>query len=162
MSEIINSLVTDRSIADVARWLELRNKGYANMTDAEREEWDVGNMKGAYNPSDLNRVGEALNYVRDRLTVAGYLAASSVDAKTDWAAADVPTGADLTKYLGYVSTIRETLAQFSYTPPAPENTGGLDYQEANNIEKILFDVNLLIDNMLAARYFCGELYSGEV
>lgn len=158
----LHALITDRTFADVQRWRTLRDKGYANMSEAEREEWDAGNMKGAYNTSDLNRVGAALNYLRDRLSAASYLSERSVAAKTDWATADVPTGADLTKYLEYVSTIRGAMAQFPTTPPTPKNTGSLEYQEANNIERILLDVNLLINNMLAARCYCGELYSGEV
>lgn len=152
-------LITDRTTADVARWLELRNKGYERMTEAERAEWGAG-MKGAYNYTDLNRVGAAMNYIRDRLVEAHYMC--DVVSKTDWTAADIPTVADLTAYLDKVACIRETLAQLPTTPATPKNSGGLDYQEANNIEQILLDVDLLITNMLAARYFCGELYSGEV
>lgn len=160
---IMQTLITDRTAADVARWQTLRDKGYSNMTAAERAEWDAGSMKGAYNPPhDMNRVGEALNYLRDRLAEAHYIDADSFTAKTDWTTADIPTAADLADYLGYVSAVREALAQFATTPQTPANTGGLDYQEANDIEKILLDVDQLITNMLAARYFCGELYGGEV
>ena len=158
---IINTLITDRSAADVSRWLNLRNKGYNNMIEAEREEWSAG-MKGAYNVSDLNRVGEALNYIRDRLTEAGYLPQMAFIAKTDWAVTDIPTPSDLFDYLRYVSVIREAMAQYANTPAAPEYTGGLDYQEANAIEKILVDVDQLITNMRAARYYCGELFCGEI
>jgi len=156
---VIDTLITDRTFSDFARWLELRNKGHAKMTAAEKAEWGAG-MKGAYNYTDLNRVGEAMNYIRDRLVAAHYMC--DVVSKTDWAAADIPTATDLTAYLDKVACIRETLAQLPTTPATPENTGGLDYQEANDIERILLDVDLLINNMLAARYFCGELYSGEV
>ena len=159
---MINALVTDRTAADLARWLDLRNKGYAKMTEAERAEWDAGNMKGAYNVSDLNRVGAALNYLRDRLAEASYMSQVAFVAKTGWAVTDIPTASNLSDYLRYVAAIREALAQFATTPATPTNTGGLDYQEANDIEKILVDVDQLITNMLTARYFCAELYSGEV
>ena len=159
---MINTLVTDRTAADLAHWLNLRNKGYANMTEAERAEWDAGNMKGAYNVSDLNRVGEALNYLRDRLAAASYLSKVAFIAKTDWTEADIPTTSNLFDYLRYVSVIREALAQYATTPATPTYTGGLDYQEANNIEKILVDVDQLITNMQAHRYYCGELFCGEV
>lgn len=159
---IIETLITDRTIADVSRWLYLRNKGYARMTEAEKAEWNAANMKGAYNVSDLNRVGEALNYIRDRLVGAKYLAPLIFTAKTDWTAIDIPTAADLTAYLSYVSVIRGAMSRYSTTPAVPANTGGLDHQEANNIEQILIDVDQLITNMLAARYFCNELYCGEI
>lgn len=158
---MINTLVTDRTAADLARWLNLRNKGYARMTEAERAEWDSG-MKGAYNASDLNRVGEALNYLRDRLAEARYMLQSDFVAKTDWTESDIPAAKDVTNYLRYVSVIREALAQYATTPATPTYTGGLDYQEANDIEKILVDVDQLITNMQAHRYYCGELFCGEV
>lgn len=154
-------LITDRTLADVSRWLTLRDKGYARMTEEERAEWDSG-MKGAYNATDLNRVGEALNYLRDRLAAARYISSTEFIAKTDWTETDIPTPQQITDYLRYVSIIREALARFATTPPVPEYSGGLDYQEANNIEQILVDVDRLITNMQAHRYYCGELFSGEV
>lgn len=159
----LGDLITDRTYSDVIRWRTLRDKGYLNMTDEERAEWDAAQMKGAYNPPyDMNRVGGALNYLRELLELAGYLPTGVFTAKTDWTASDIPTKEDLTKYLNYVSTVREALAQFPTTPAAPKNPARLDYQEANNIEKILLDVDRLITNMLEARCFCGELFSGEL
>ena len=158
---IISTLVTDRTAADVARWLYLRNKGYSDMSEAERAEWDAG-MKGAYNVADLNRVGTALNHLRDVLASFGYLSVSDFVAKTDWSTADIPIPDDLTSYLSYVSVIRAALARYATTPAVPEYTGGLDYQDANAIEKILFDVEQLVTNMQAAWFYLGDLYCGEV
>ena len=66
MSTIIDNLVTDRTQADVERVKALAAKGFAAMTSDEQAEWLAG-MKGAYNASDLNRVGTALNYLAGRL-----------------------------------------------------------------------------------------------
>lgn len=158
---MLENLITDRTAADVWHWLQLRDKGRVYMTEEELAEWNAGTMKGAYNVSDLNRVGIALNYVRDRLIEAGYLEWGAFAARINWASSDVPTVDDLTKYLSYVSIVREALSQFTTTPPTPTNTGALDYAEANAIEQIIIDVDKLISNMLAARHFCGELYAGE-
>lgn len=133
------------------------------MTDAERAEWLAGKMKGAYNKDDLNRVGQCLNYLRDRLADAGYMSYSTTfTAKTNWTISSIPTAEDLTYYLRCVLTIREAMSQFEDTPPAPADTGALNYTEANNIEKILIDVETLINNMLAARYYCGDIFAGEI
>lgn len=158
----MENLITDRTIMDYLHFVELREKGYAAMTEAERAEWDAGNMKGAYNVSDLNRVGKALNYVRDRLHLAGYVGKKAFTAKEDWGLNDVPTAADLAYYLAAVKVIHDAMAFYRATPPPPNFSGALDYNEANNIEKILIDVDELITKMLAARHFSGELYSGEV
>lgn len=162
MSEIIKSLVTDRTEGDVLHWRKLRDKGYSAMTEAERGEWDAANMKGAYNVSDLNRVGAALNYMRGVLSEASYISPYAFTAKANWTASDVPTAADLTNYLDYVSQIREAFSRYVSTPPTPPNIGALNYIEANNIEQIIVDVFTLLNNMLSARYYCGDIFSGEV
>lgn len=155
-------LITDRTLADYLRWKELRDKGWANMTAAEREEWAGASMKGSYATSDLNRVGEALNYARDQLTTSGYLGGNEFDARTDWAVGEVPEAGYLSYYLRAVAVIRGAMAQWRTTPATPADVGSLDYQDANAIEQILLDVDQLITNMLAARSYCGDLYSGEV
>ena len=158
-----STLVTDRTKADLQRWQALRNKGFENMTAEERAEWLAGNMKGSYNKGDLNRVGEALNYLHDRLKEAGYITYPlTFEAKTNWTIASIPTADDLTYYLKCVSNVRTALTLFATTPPAPIDTGALTIEEANNIEKILIDVETLINNMIAAQYYSGEVYAGEI
>lgn len=158
-----STLITDRTVSDFKRWLYLRDKGFLNMTEAERAEWLADDMKGAYHKDDLNRVGEALNYLHDRLNAAGYITyQTTFTAKTNWTVASIPTADDLTYYLKCVSSIRNALTLFATTPPAPTNTGALDIDEANNIEKILIDVETLINNMLAARLYCGDIFAGEI
>lgn len=159
---MLENMITDRTYTDFQRWLFLRNKGYANMTESERAEWGE-DMKGAYNASDLNRVGKALNYLYERLHTAGYIKPSDVfTAKTDWNSNDIPTAEQFTHYIKAVSIIRGAVAQFATTPQAPADTGSLNYVEANNIEQIMLDVDKLITNMIDAQLNCGEIYAGEI
>ena len=158
-----NSLITDRTQSDFERWKYLRDKGFENMTDSERSEWLSGELKGSYHSTDLNRVGEALNYLRNRLAETGYIT-YPIDfiARTNWTITSIPTAEDLTYYLKCVSNIRGAMAQFETTPPAPTDTGALNIDEANNIEKILIDVETLINNMLSARLYTADVYTGEL
>lgn len=158
---MLSNLITDRTSEDVQRFLYLRDKGINNMTASELEEWN-GGLKGAYNTADLNRVGAALNYVKDRLTAAGYLGGNEFYLRTDWDTSEIVTAKYFSEYLGAVRYVRDVMTQYSTTPPAPVDTGSLDYQGANDIEKILLDIDELITKMFAARYFCGELFSGEI
>ena len=158
-----STLVTDRTAEDVRRWRELRDKGFKNMTAEEQTEWLSFTMKGAYNYTDLNRVGNALNHLYTRLYEAGYITPSTTfTAATNWTLTKIPTADDLTHYLKCVGIVREAMAQFETTPHTPADTGALNYIEANNIELILTDIEILINNMLAARHFCGEVYAGEI
>lgn len=156
---IIDALITDRTAADVRRWEELNAKAFPDMTADERTEWLAG-MKGSYNASDLNRVGEAIAYIVGRLNAAGHNI--SMSPKTDWAREDIPTPDQMVSYLWRVQKVRSALAVYPMTPAVPADMEGLTHTEANDIEKILVDVDQLITNMIAAYYYSGELYGGEV
>ena len=69
---IIDELITDRTQADVNRVRELALKGWANLTEGEKAEWNAG-MKGAYNATDLNRVTQAMDYINAELEGYGYV-----------------------------------------------------------------------------------------
>ena len=92
----LQGLITDRTAADVNRVKALAAKGWAGMTAAERTEW-LGEMRGAYNASDLNRVGSAVDYVAKRLRSCGIFV--SVAPRMDWQETDIPTRAEMAAYL---------------------------------------------------------------
>lgn len=143
---VIETLIYDRTQADLARWSALAEKGLSGMTDAELTEW-LARMKGAYNATDLNRVGEALLYLADELNGYGY--AVTVNAKTDWTEADIPTIQQMQTYLNNVAAIRGVLDVFETTPQTPTTMNKLTFQRANDIEKILADVQAVIEQIEA-------------
>lgn len=79
---IIDTLVTDRTQSDITQWRALHDRGWANMTADEKAEWSAG-MKGAYNATDLNRVNEALIYLRDLFGGFGFSADIKLPVITD-------------------------------------------------------------------------------
>ena len=152
MSTIIDTLITDRTQADVDRVKALAAKGVAAMTSDERAEWLAG-MKGAYNASDMNRVGTALNYLATRLAPAcGMSIAWS--AKTDWAVTDIITASQAAEYRQRVQDIRNALVYPSNSPDVPDIIRLL-YTGANDIERILQLCEGLIDNILLAFRYTG-------
>lgn len=153
-------LITDRTAADVALVLDLAGKVSAGTaTAAELAQW-MTDLRGAYNASDLNRVGAAVSYVAGRLTGYGY--SVSVSPRQDWSPADIPTTTDMAAYLADVQALRAVLTVPSDTPDVPEDMEQLTWQEANDIERILTVVNSLLTRMAAAWFYSGDLYAGEV
>lgn len=153
-------LITDRVQADVERMAYLAGRVSAGTaTAAELAEWQ-SDLKGAYNASDLNRVGAAVAYVAGRLNGYGYYV--SVNPKQDWTGSDIPTAGQLAAYLRDVAALRGAIAVMDSTPPTPESASGLTWQEANNIEQIILDVDELLTRMAAAWFYSGDLYAGEV
>lgn len=146
MSSIIDTLIYDRTQADADRRDALAARGYIDWTADEKAEWLAG-MKGAYNATDLNRVGEALLYIQDELNGYGYSVGVSV--KTNWVRTDKPTAAQMENYLAQVEKIRTVLEVFQTTPETPSTMEGLTFQRANDIEEILFDVQRVIEQVAA-------------
>ena len=70
MSTIIDTLIYDRTQADVDRVFTLKTKilteGLNALSAEELAEYMAG-MKGAYNYTDMNRVGQAVAYIADRM-----------------------------------------------------------------------------------------------
>ena len=107
------NLITDRTQADVDYAARLNAAGWDGMTEDERTAWTLG-LKGTYNAADLNRVGNAVNYVAGRLEDAGYYV--PVSPKIDWIESDIPTESSMVRYLVVVETISNTL------PVSPDTT----------------------------------------
>ena len=153
-------LITDRTQADVDRVKALLRKWRdGTMTDAEKTEWAL-DLKGAYNASDLNRVGAAVEYVAGRLKGYGY--SISVEPETNWVMDDIPTAEQMETYRANIAAIRAALAVSADTPPAPGSMDNLTYVEANNIEQILLDVDALLTLISQGWYYSGEIYAGEI
>lgn len=155
----LEHLITDRTSQDVDRVKILSAKAWQDMTAEERAEW-LSPMKGSYNYTDLNRVEEAVLYVAERLKEFGYLS-SVPDART-WSADDIPTETDLFRYFGNVATLRRAVPVWASTPNAPSSINGFGANEANALEQILVDVDLVLTRISQAWFYSGDLYSAEV
>ncbi len=104
--------------------------------------------KGAYNYSDLNRVERAVAEIAEFLGI-------NLVTKTDWTMWDVPHESDMERYLNNVKEIRNAL---SSDIALPESMSELNYNGANNIEKVLSIVYEA--NRNSSR--CGEMFCGEL
>ena len=154
------NLITNRTRADVDRVIRLAHKWSEGViTDAEKQEF-LSHMKGSYSESDLNRVGAAVAVLTERLRDAGIY--RDTVAKSDWQETDTFRENDLSYYLEDIHRIRSALNVLPSTPTVPADLQGLTWQEANDIEQILEDVDMLITNMEQAWFYSGDLYAGEV
>lgn len=189
---IIETLITDRAQTDVDRVKQLAVKGWQNMTETEKAEWD-GELKSAYNASDLNRVESAVKYLSELLAelpdalrtyaeqrgvhwdaffdVPYDATVYGVTVKTDWVMSDIPTPSEMGRYLANAVLLRNAL-QYAATD-LPSDMDNLTYAEANAIEQALKGLDKAItalrdateryiDNTAAAWFYGGEIYAGEV
>lgn len=154
MAGIIDTLITDRTYEDVSYWKSLKEKGFSAMTSQEQEEWLSG-LKGSYTPKfDMNRVTSAMKYLAERFCEYGYTV-KLIPVRV-WDIGDKPTQEEMEDYLSNVFTIRKVLTMTPNIPTVPTDMQGFTWQEANDIEKILMDLNEAL--ILIAQSFlrCGN------
>ncbi len=161
MPKQLDNLIFDRTQSDVERVKQLTAALVAGTaTAAERAEFVAG-MKGAYNATDLNRVGAAVEYLRNRLSddAGTYV---DVSPKTDWTETDIPTTEQAAQYISDVQNIRAAFILPDNTPPAPDSLSGLTYSQANDIETIFQNLDKTIESLKITLITSGEVFSGEV
>lgn len=83
--------------------------------------------KGAYNYSDLNRVERSVAEISD-------IAGLGLVTKRDWTMWDVPTESEMNRFLDNVKALRD---RYSRETTLPATMSNLNYEIANNIEKII-------------------------
>ena len=119
------------------------------------------NNKGNYNIEDLNRIGEWQNYIAELLNEYGYYV--QVSPKTDFVKSDLQ---NMTSHIRHIKNDLQALKDAYYvmqsTPDVPSTSRlAVNYIEANNMEKILMDLDFLVHNMEEAFIYCGTIYCGE-
>lgn len=183
-------LITSRTQADAQRVKTLRDKGWSNMTETERDEF-ISGMIGAYNHTDLNRVESAVQFVNDYLNAlqgnldtyreAQFVASDpywmvpfeypvTLETKTDWLISDLPTESDLERYLRNVSELTDRIPIVKNLPSTMDR---LTIDGANEIERAMLaeydagqnyeaETKRLIDNTAKSYVYSGEIFGGEV
>lgn len=115
-------------------------------------------LKGCYNATDLNRVEAAAEAIAAELNSAGYTV--TVNPVT-YAETDIIRRSDFAAYLSNVQTLRDAIAVRASTPELPAANAKLDFVGANNIEKILADLDELIGWMKYSQKYCGTFAAGQ-
>lgn len=185
---VIDTLITDRTQADVDYARSLCAKGIPNMSADELTEFATS-LKGMYNYTDLNRVETAVAYVASELVQAPtdirqYASDrdiawddiydvpydpddySSISTKTNWQVSDIPTYLQMLRYIGNIKLIRDAIPNASIAW-IPDTMDKLDFTLANNIEKLLKDVHDALAELVAfkeglIRSAMEISYSGDV
>lgn len=151
---VIETLIYDRTAFDVNRMSVLAEKIKAGTATSDEVSEYITSPRGAYSYTDMNRVGQAINYLVTEVRKSGI--AINLTAKTDWKQTDIQTRKQLQDYLDNVSAIRGVISVPATVPKVPEKIwasegqrDGLTYDKANAIEQILVDLDTLLKSMLS-------------
>ena len=105
---------------------------------------------------DLNRIENAVKYLSDLLNTYGYT--NTTINKTDWSIDELRKQEDCDRIKTNYEALKNAYA-YKFEVPA---FNWATIQEANNIEKILADIENMIDNMKTAFRYSNTFYAGEM
>lgn len=150
-------LIVDRTQADFDQWRVLSQIAWNDMAAEQKAIWSVP-MKGAYNYTDLNRVGSAMLTLK--ALFATYGISVSVTARSNYIAGEWPTSVEMSTYIQSLKNLKSAVSISTVTPPDSMDNGTVIVW--NNIEQILLDVEDALYRMAAAWFYSGDLYGGEI
>lgn len=156
---IIDTLITDRTQGDLIELERLQRKAKAGtLTEEELAQWNLASHRGGYNHTDLNRVADAVEYLTQRLNEWGYHV--PVIPRTQWTETGYYANSEFSAWLASVAAVRSVLTMPATTPYPTANIRYMTIQMANDIEKILVDVEDVINTMISTLPLCGEAICG--
>lgn len=162
------NLIYDRTESDETASAAIRKSyqtlgNWSGLTDTERAQLERGTL--TYNT--LNRVESAVKLLAAALTSAGYpvevtpVLKGSKSEDREWQEGDIVRRAQWTTYLDNVQRLRDAYYTLAETGELPKPEDKLGYVGANNIEKVLADIDLLIDCMKSSYRRCGTFRAGN-
>lgn len=161
------NLVYDRTEDDVTSSAAIRSTyqalgNWSGLTTAERAQLERGTL--TYNT--LNRVEAAVKTLAAALTSAGYPVEVTPVLKggeaedREWQEGDIVRRAQWTTYLDNVQKLRDAYYTLAETGELPKPGDKLKYTGANTIEKVLADIDLLLDGMKSIYRRAGTFSAG--
>lgn len=136
---------------------------WSSITEAEINTLE----RGTYTSISLNRVEEKVAELCQILRDIGY---SFIDTETttDWDNTKYFNKSEHERFFSNIAYLHSILSISTDTPNPPYFSSGeyaygnITYALANDAEKILVDIEKLIDLLKKSWYYSGEIYSGEV
>lgn len=161
MSFDYSTLIYNRQSQDIttAKNITSKVKNNQTLTEIEQRLFDAG-LKGCYNISDLNRVESCCRDLSDKLNECGYY--NNIVTKTNWELGDIVSLEELNRVKNNLQTLKDTYAVLSTTPQVPSTSRTkINYVEANDMEKILSDIEKLIGYMQQNYIYGGVANGGQ-
>lgn len=155
---IIDTLITDRTTADLQAVKSLNSVDMSTWSIQDVTQYLSG-MKGAYNANDLNRVGQACAYLYGEFTRLGYDVTGYTPLRTNWTIYDIPTAQSM---IVYITTVNALKAIWNAVQEIPSTMERLTVNGANNIERLLIEIDELKQLLETGFIYSVEVESGEV
>lgn len=149
-------MITDRTKADVDSAKEIidsKVKLFLELTDSELQTLE----RGTIGIGTINRIGSKQEELKNKMETYGYFV-ENIETKI-WNYNDIFGEIDFSQLINNTILLRD--AFFTYLDTPANVYLSYDYENINNLEKILVDMENILDYMIANFRECGTFYSGD-
>ena len=151
-------MIFDRTQNDVDTAISIRKNKLQKFIDLTDEEVAVLE-KGMLTINTLNRIEDKSEELQNLINNIGYF---NTDVKVMiWAYSDYFRQEDFDRILQNLQKLRDAFFAYSFTPEVPDNNYR-SYATINAVEKILNDLDVMINDVKSRYKRCGTFKCGEV
>ena len=138
---------------------DIKQIGWSNATQSQRDDWNSDN-KSCLNYSDLNRIQDNIIYLRDWLESTYGLNITIDDGYTTWILTSDIFIENLNKIRDNIVLLIE--GSYSYpTTPIIEYNNPCDLDDVNDIERNLYDLYVILEQIPSMWKNCGTFTCGQ-
>lgn len=149
-------MIFDRTIQDVENAIRIRDeviKNGGSITDDER----ITLERGFLTPETLNRIEEKQTELKGLLNGIGYWNTDFVNF--EWQISDVFGETDLQRIIDNENALKNAFFVYENTPQTPN--ASYHYENINALEKILYDLEKMINDVKTNFRYCNTFECGE-
>ena len=150
-------MIFDRTQNDVDTAILLRDtkvKKFETLTESEIATLE----KGTLTINTLNRIENKQEELKNLFNDMGYW--NTPISTRQWAYADIFEGTQFDRILNNLEILIKAFFIYKDTPNVPDNNYR-KYQTINDVEKIIYDLDVMINDVKSHYRECGTFESGE-
>lgn len=149
-------MIYNRTQADVDNAISLRSRLQKGETLTSDEVLQL--ERGTLTINTLNRIEEKQTELKNLFNLLGYYNVEIVN--TVWNYNDYFKQSDFERIRDNCEKLKTAFFTFSYTPKKPDSNFR-KYQTINDVEKILYDLDVMINDVKSKYRQCGTFQCGE-
>ena len=159
-------MIFDRTQNDVDTAIRLRNEKVKfdpitmqpiNLDELTPAELQILN-KGTFNYTDLNRIENKQEELKNLFNDMGYW--NTPITNKVWGENDIFNADEFQRIIDNINVLRESFFVYKSTPNTPPIS--YHYNDINALEKILYDLDVMINDVKSRYRRCGTFRCGEV
>lgn len=149
-------MIFNRTLNDVNSAKTIREEKIKKSVELTESEIDIME-RGTITINTLNRIENKQSELKDLFNSIGYWNTEIINKQ--WDATKIFDKSDFERVLKNLELLKNAFFVYSSTPKTPKPS--YQYEIINDIEKILYDLEMLIEEVKSLWKECGDFQCGE-